>query len=85
MIRRNGEPYDAPIVLDVTPRLSRMLFPGGEHTGWAVFQVDPDDAEAILRFSPYFPDPEVRYLALTESSAKAGPPPSRAHERGLSS
>jgi hypothetical protein len=73
VIRKSGEPYDVPIVLDVTPRLTRMLFPGGEHTGWAVFQVDPGDPDAVLRFKPYFPDPEVRYLALTENNAKAGP------------
>jgi hypothetical protein len=72
VIGRNGEPYEMPIVLDVTPRLSRTLFPGGEHTGWAVFQVAPDDSDAVLRFQPYFPDPEVRYLALTARSAKSG-------------
>jgi hypothetical protein len=71
VIGRNGEPYENPIVLDVTPRLSRTLFPGGEHTGWAVFQIDPADSNAVLRFKPYFPDVDVRYLSLTTASAHA--------------
>jgi len=74
IIGGNGELYDAPIALDVSPQLSRTLFPGGEHTGWAVFQIDPADTGAVLRFEPYFPDRDVRYLALGRTTARAAPP-----------
>jgi hypothetical protein len=69
MIGGNGTPYEVPIVLDVRPRPGRTLFPGGEHTGWAVFQIDPADSQTVLRFEPYFPDLEARYLSLAKSSA----------------
>jgi hypothetical protein len=73
MIDRDGNAYDVPIVLDVTPRLGRTLFPGGEHTGWAVFQVAQGDGESVLRFEPYFPDLEVRYLAVANHGGRARP------------
>jgi len=60
----DGKPYDLPTVIDVEPRLSRLLLPGGEHTGWAVFQVAPGDSRALLRFQPFHPDTGRRYLAL---------------------
>jgi hypothetical protein len=58
------EPYARPIVLDVEPRLSRTLLPGGEHTGWAVFQVAPEQLRPLLRFTPYYPDEGERFIAL---------------------
>jgi hypothetical protein len=64
----SGEPYARPIVLDVKPRLSRTLLPGGEHTGWAVFQVAPHQLRPLLRFTPYYPDEGERFIALKEST-----------------
>ncbi len=60
----DGRTYAKPIVFDLAPGLDRTLLPGGEHTGWAVFQVAPDDPGAVLRFEPYYPDQGQRYLAL---------------------
>ena len=67
-INSDGKPYENPIVFDVAPRLNRMLLPGGEHTGWAVFQVAPGDTRAVLRFQPLYPDRDRRYFALVESA-----------------
>lgn len=64
----DGKPYESPIVIDVTPRLNRMLLPGGEHTGWAVFQVAPGETRAVLRFQPLYPDRDRRYFTLVESA-----------------
>ncbi len=63
-IAGDGRPYARAIVLDLSPGLSRTLLPGGEHTGWAVFQVAPGDARAVLRFAPLYPDEGERFLAL---------------------
>jgi hypothetical protein len=87
VVDKDGKAYDVPIVLDVTPRLTRTLFPGGEHTGWAVFQVAPGDPNPLLRFEPFFPDREVRYLGVRNSvgreasNARTQP---QAHRSGLS-
>jgi hypothetical protein len=72
VVNSEGKSYDVPLVLDVTPRLTRTLFPGGEHTGWAVFQIGLDDSDAVLRFEPYFPDLERRYLALNDDGERDG-------------
>ena len=58
------KPYETPLVLDLEPGLPKTLLPGGEYTGWAVFQVARGDARAVLRFRPYYPDDGLRYLAL---------------------
>jgi hypothetical protein len=68
----DGTPYEIPVVIDVRPRLSRLLLPGGEHTGWAVFQVAPGDSRAVLRFQPLHPDRERRYFALAASNRPDG-------------
>jgi hypothetical protein len=60
----DGTAYPIPNVMDVEPRLNRLLLPGGEHTGWAVFQVAPGDARPMLRFRPFAPDRNRRYLLL---------------------
>jgi hypothetical protein len=60
----DGNAYPMPNVIDVEPSLTRLMLPGGEHTGWAVFQVAPGDARPMLRFRPFSPDRRRRYLVL---------------------
>ncbi|HVN39169.1 MAG TPA: hypothetical protein VMW19_13460 [Myxococcota bacterium] len=64
-VSASGEVYPRAIVIDVRPRLSSTLLPGGEHTGWGVFQVARGDASPLLRFQPFYPDEGRRFLALT--------------------
>lgn len=84
-MRADGAYYEIPAVIDLDPGLDRTLFPGGEHTGWAVFEVDPGDARAVLSFEPLHPDGLRRYLALTEGEAQGSagtPDPDRPVEGG---
>lgn len=63
-VSQAGEPYPRAIAIDMQPRLTRTLLPGGEHTGVAVFQVPRGEPQPLLRFRPFHPDEGERFLAL---------------------